>query len=93
MAIFEGFRATNIWNAFILNSIVAALVILIAMLAKDHFDSWKDDKGNAITRTTSTKSIALTLIITFTASFLSFTAMHFMFDYGRGQLIDQVYRQ
>lgn len=87
MALYEGFKATNIWNAFILNSIVAALVILFAMLIKDHFDVYTDAKGNTINRTTTTKSVIFTLAGTFLSSFLAFTFMHFVFDYGRGQLI------
>ena len=87
MALFEGFRATDVWKAFALNSIVAALVILIAMLIKDHLDVYKDKRGNKIDRITSFKSISLTLAGTFAASFLAFTVMHFTFDYGRGQLV------
>jgi hypothetical protein len=86
MALYEGFRATNIWKAFTLNSIVAALVIFIALFVKGQFDTYKDEKGHTITHTTNFKSVSLTLIITFGASFLAFTVMHFLFDYGAGQL-------
>jgi len=88
MALYEGFKATTIWKAFILNSIAAALIILIAMIVKDRFDTYKDNKGESITRTTNFKSISLTLLVTFSASMIAFTLMHFMFDYGGGQLID-----
>ena len=88
MAIFEGFRATNIWKAFVLNSVVAALIIFIAMMAKEQYDTYKDKHGDIITRTTTGKSAVFTLLITFAASFLAFTAMHFIVGYGRGQLVD-----
>lgn len=87
MAIFEGFRATNIWNAFVLNSIVAALVIFVGMMAKDQYDTWQDKHGNYITRTTTGKSAIFTLMATFVASFASFVAMHLLFDYGHGMLV------
>lgn len=88
MALFEGFRATNIWNAFILNSIVAALVIFIAMYVKGRLDTYTDKRGHAVIRSTNATSVAVTLVSTFMASFLAYTFMHFVFDYGAGQLAD-----
>jgi len=88
MALFEGFRATNVWKAFTLNSIVAALVIFIAMYVKGKLDTYTDKKGHTVTRNTNATSIIVTLVSTFAASFLAFTFMHFIFDYGSGQLAD-----
>ena len=84
MVLYEGFRATNVWKAFTLNSIVAALVIMIAMLMKQWLDTYQDEKGRSVTRVTSFKSVSLTLIATFLASFGAYTIMHFVFDFGGG---------
>lgn len=86
MALYEGFQATNVWKAFTLNSLAASLVILIAMLINNHTDMYKNKKGGDVSRTTSFKSVSLTLIGTFAASFLAFTTLHFVFGYGGGQL-------
>lgn len=40
------FRATNIWKAFVLNSIATTLVIFIAMTVKSSFDTYTDKDGN-----------------------------------------------
>ena len=88
MALYEGFKATTVWKAFILNSIIAALVILIAMIVKDNLDTYKDVDGRIVTRTSSFGGLTATLIITFLASLLAFTAMHFTFDFGQGMLVN-----
>ena len=40
------FRATNIWKAFVLNSIATTLIIFIAMTVKSRFDTYTDKDGN-----------------------------------------------
>lgn len=88
MALIKQFKATNVWKAFTLNSIVAALVIFIAMWVKGKLDKYTDKKGDNIDRTTTWQSIVVTLISTFAASFLAFTLMYFIFGYGGGQLVN-----
>ena len=87
MPLIKNFRSTNIWKAFILNSIAAAIVIVIGITVKDHFDTYTthDDKGK-ITRKTNFTSISLTVLFTFLTSFLAYTIMYFVFGFGGGML-------
>lgn len=89
MAIYNGFRSTNVWNAFILNSIVSALVILIALVVKGKLDTYTDKNGDNVIRSTSWKSVVITFVATFFASFTAFTLMHITLDYGGGQLVNE----
>ena len=53
MPLINNFRATNIWKAFILNSIAAAIVIVIGVTVKAHYDTYHldhDDKKSKILR-------------------------------------------
>ena len=48
MPLINNFRSTNIWKAFVLNSLVASIVIVIGITVKSHFDTYTikdDDKG------------------------------------------------
>jgi hypothetical protein len=87
MPLFEGFRSTNVWNAFVLNSLVAAIAIVIAIVVKGSLDTYKDEKGNEVKRISSIGNILATLLITFGASMLTYTFFHFTLDYGKGMLI------
>lgn len=42
------FRATNIWKAFVLNSIATTLVIFIAMTVKSSLDTYTDKDGSPL---------------------------------------------
>jgi len=88
MALYEGFKSTNIWNAFTLNSIAAALVILFALIVKSKFDKYTDKDGNKVVHSTTFLGVIITLITTFAASFIAFTLLHLIFGYGGGQLIN-----
>ena len=81
------FHATNIWRAFLLNSIVAALTILMALIIKGHFDTYVDERGHKVTHQTNTVSVGLTLIIAFITSFLAYTVMYFLFGFGRAMTV------
>lgn len=87
MPLIKNFRSTNIWKAFILNSIAAAIVIVIGITVKNHFDTYTtdDDKGK-ITRETNFTSISLTVLFTFLTSFLAYTIMYLVFGFGGGML-------
>lgn len=87
MPLIEGFRATNVWNAFFLNSVLSSLVIFVAMTIKAHFDTYKDEKGNTISHTTNAKSVIITLAVTFCASFVAYVFMYLMVGYGGGLLV------
>lgn len=88
MPLIQHFRSTNVWNAFILNSIAASIVIVIGMTVKEHFDTYivDDNNSNKIKRTTNFTSISLTILFTFLISFLAYTIMYFVFGFGGGML-------
>ena len=84
------FTASTIWKAFVLNSIAASLVILIALTTKSTFDSYDqehDDDGKKIPVSgTNIMSIVVTLIATFVASMVAYTAMFVLFGFGGGMI-------
>jgi len=88
MPLIHGLRSTNIWKAFLLNSLAATLVIFIAMTVKGRFDKFTDKNNRQIVRTTNAKSIILTLAATFTASMLAYSLLYFLFGYGYGMLVE-----
>lgn len=87
MPLFHNFRATNVWKAFTLNSMVSALVILIAITTKDKLDNYVDKNNKQIYRYTTVSSIFFTLLFTFMASYIAYTIMHFVFGYGSGMTV------
>ena len=90
MPLISGFRSTNIWKAFILNSIVSSLVIIIALTVKSKFDTFsnsKDDTDN-VKQQTNLKSILLTIIATFISSMIAYSSMYFIIGYGGGMLVN-----
>ncbi len=88
MPLINNFRSTNIWKAFILNSLAASIVIVIGISIKSHFDTYtvKNTDENNIERETNFKSISLTIFFTFAASLLAYTIMYFIFGFGGGML-------
>ena len=88
MPIFRNFRATNVWKAFILNSILTSMVILVSITSKQYLDNYIDIDGNKnkIVHKTNFKSLIITLLVTFVISMLSYTIMYFTFGYGSGML-------
>lgn len=88
MPIFSNFRATNVWKAFILNSILTSIVILVSITSKQYLDNYIDIDGdkNKIVHKTNFKSLIITLLVTFVISMISYTIMYFTFGYGSGML-------
>ena len=89
MPLIQNFRSTNIWKAFVLNSIVSTLIIFIAITIKTHFDVYsrpKDDRSKRVKVTTNVKSVVLTLGITFLSSMLAYTTLYLIFGFGGGML-------
>lgn len=88
MPIFRNFRATNVWKAFILNSILTSIVILVSITSKQYLDNYIDIDGdkNKIVHKTNFKSLIITLLVTFVISMISYTIMYFTFGYGSGML-------
>tara|TARA_Y100000389_G_scaffold197848_1_gene233235 strand:- start:596 stop:871 length:276 start_codon:yes stop_codon:yes gene_type:complete len=90
MPLISGFRSTNIWKAFILNSISSSLVIIIALTVKSKFDTFsnKYKDTNNVKQQTNLKSILLTIIATFISSMIAYSSMYFIFGYGGGMLVN-----
>ena len=81
--IINNFTASNIWKAFVLNSIAAALVILVAIVTKKEFDTsfiTGDKTGVNYIGT------FFTLISTFVTSMVAFTLLYVVFGFGGGMI-------
>tara|TARA_Y100000389_G_scaffold121621_1_gene119036 strand:- start:353 stop:637 length:285 start_codon:yes stop_codon:yes gene_type:complete len=93
MPLISGFRSTNVWKAFILNSIASSLVIIVALTVKSNFDTFSNNKNinkdtNGVKQQTNFKSIMLTIIATFISSMIAYSTMYFLFGYGGGMLVN-----
>ncbi len=88
MPIIKNFRATNVWKAFILNSMLTSIVILVSITSKQYLDNYidLDDDDNKVIHKTSFKSLIITLILTFIVSMISYIIMYFTFGFGGGML-------
>lgn len=86
MALIKDFKADTIWKAFILNSLLSSIIILLAIVIKGKLDNYTDEKGNQVQRNTTWKSITLTFILTFITTFLAYQVMYFIFGFGGGML-------
>lgn len=89
MPIIKNFRATNVWKAFILNSMLTSIVILVSITSKQYLDNYidvDDDDNNKVIHKTSFKSLIITLILTFIVSMVSYIIMYFTFGFGGGML-------
>jgi hypothetical protein len=82
MPLIKGMKSTNIWKAFLLNSIASTLILFIALSVKEKFDTFKNKDNEEIIRTTSAKSIGFTLIATFCATMIAYTLMWIIFGFG-----------
>lgn len=95
----KGFKATNRTNAFILNSLRAALVIVLTITAKDYFDKYTttikvnhtddDDEHSVVIRQTSVKSLLISFLVAFTVSMIAFSTLYVVFGFGGGLLTDE----
>lgn len=90
MPLISGFRSTNVWKAFILNSIASSLVIIIALTVKSNFDTFSNNKdiNKDVKQRTNFKSIMLTIVATFISSMIAYSTMYFLFGYGGGMLVN-----
>jgi len=99
----KGFKATNRSNAFILNSLRAALVIVLTIAAKDYFDKYvkidvnhtdndgdgDNDDHTVIVRKTNIKSLLISFLVAFCVSMIAFTSLYVIFGFGGGLLTDE----
>ena len=88
MPIIKNFRATNVWKAFILNSMLTSIVILVSITSKQYLDNYTDvdDDDNKVIHKTNFQSLIITLILTFIVSMISYIIMYFTFGFGGGML-------
>jgi len=83
MAIIKGFRSTDVWKAFILNGVATSIAVIVAIFLKDFWDK----KNNAKHIRISSRQMLITVASTFAAVFLAYTALHFLFGFGDGMLV------
>lgn len=96
----KGFKATNLSNAFILNSLRAALVIVLTITVKDYFDKYTttikinhtgdDGEHSVVIRQTSIKSLLISFLVAFTVSMIAFITLYIVFGFGGGLLTDEI---
>ena len=79
MALIKGFKATNIFHAFILNSIAVALATVIGIETKKY-----TERKNFIAH--EWERVLITFIATFGSCILTYTLLHIIFGYGGGML-------
>ena len=84
--LFDNFTASNIWKAFVLNSIAASIIIFIALTVKQTFDTYEFNTSQSHVSTTNIGSVILTLGSTFVSSLLAYTIMYTFFGFGGGML-------
>lgn len=94
MPIIKNFRATNVWKAFILNSILTSIIILVSITTKQYLDNYniiidnsEDKNKGKVVHKTNFKSVMISLLLTFIISMISYTIMYFTFGYGAGMVV------
>ena len=95
----KGFKSTNRINAFLLNSLKSALVIVLTIATKDYFDKYikinvkhtdidddnkYDDDHVVIMSKNNIKSLLLSFVVAFSISMLSFMILYVVFGFGGG---------
>lgn len=83
MSLIKGFRSTDVWHAFILNSIATSIAVIVALFFKDFWNKRNNKDYTPIDK----KQLIITFISTFIAAFLAYTALHIIFGFGGGMLV------
>ena len=87
MVLIHHFHSTSLWKAFVLNSLITSLVILIALTLKSTLDNYvKVDEDTVIKRKTSLYSLTVTLLVTFGNTLSAYLIMYVIFGFGGGML-------
>jgi len=87
MVLVHHFNSTNLWKAFILNSILTSLLILIAIVVKKRIDLELDlDSDDSNQKQFNWYGVTVTLLITFGTSLLAYLIMYVVFGFGGGML-------
>ena len=67
--LFSGFLATNVWVAFFLNSVAAAIAVITGIFFKDFWDR----KNNKKTEGMTSAQMVITFLITIMAAFVAYS--------------------
>jgi hypothetical protein len=91
MPLIRNFRATDVWKAFILNSLLTSVIILVSITSKQYLDNFIEDDNDTNTtskniRKTSIPNILISFVLTFIISMLSYTIMYYTFGFGGGMV-------
>jgi uncharacterized BrkB/YihY/UPF0761 family membrane protein len=89
MPLIKNFRGTTIWKAFFFGSLITSLVIILGILIKSRFDTFKDINGNEIKKISKWKYIFLNFLIIFTVNYILCTLLYFIFGFGYGNVAPQ----
>lgn len=89
MVLIHHFNSTSLWKAFVLNSMVTSLVILIAITLKSNLDNYitVDDKTSR-RGVTNWYNTTITLLVTFCTTLISYLIMYLLFGFGGGMLVE-----
>jgi magnesium-transporting ATPase (P-type) len=85
MTLIKSFKATSIRNAFILNSLVTSITIVVAIMIKHEYNELTKNKIDRNNLETS-QIVALT-IIAFMTSMIVYTLLFIVFGFGEGMLV------
>lgn len=91
MPLIRNFRATDVWKAFILNSLLTSVIILVSITSKQYLDNFIEDDNDTNTtskniRKTSIPNILISFVLTFIISMLSYIIMYYTFGFGGGMI-------
>lgn len=87
MVLIHHFHSTSLWKAFVLNSLITSLIILIALTLKSTLDNYiQVDEDTVIKRKTSLYSLTVTLLVTFGTTLSAYLIMYVIFGFGGGML-------
>lgn len=90
MPLIRNFRATDVWKAFILNSLLTSVIILVSITSKQYLDNFIEDDYTNETgkniRKTSLQNILISFLLTFIICMLSYTIMYYIFGFGGGMI-------
>lgn len=81
----KNFKSTNIFKAFLLNSITSTIIIVLAievnfMISKRNVDNEKENKTN------EENNILMVVIITFFTTIIAYSIMYLIFGFGGGMI-------
>lgn len=85
----KNFKATTIIKAFILQAIVATVIIFMAVTLKAKYDKYTDKHGEPVVSEITWKSVVFTLFFTFATALFAYAFMFWIFGYGGGMLVQQ----